>query len=87
MPPTQEYHPHPRNPKTELRTLKVSHPGKDYLADGWDGKMVLVTGWFVAWRQTGDHPKHGPLWQPVWSARVLELPDRFFSEDQLLRIL
>jgi hypothetical protein len=83
---THDYHPHPRNPRTELRVLHLSTPGKDYLADAWNGKLVLVTGWFPSWTQTNEACKEGkPVWRIHWKAKCMELPDRFFHESELVR--
>lgn len=84
---TQEYPPHPRNPHVELRVLLVPRPGQDFLADAWNNKLVLVTGWFLSWSEAGRTPNGLPFYTPHWSARILEVPDRLIPEEQLRRVL
>lgn len=88
--PTKEYHPHPKDPKVELRILKVTRKGLDPIADGWDGHAVHVVGWFPAWTGAGfvtnSQPLEG-LSRIHWSAKILEIPDRLIHESELLRIM
>jgi hypothetical protein len=76
--------------KTELRTLILSEEqkAKDYLAAAWSGKIVMVTGWWLTWMRVGFVQTTGEwLYAPVWAARIMEVPDRWFTEKQLMRIL
>lgn len=76
--------------RTELRTLILTDAQKanDYLAAAWSGKIVMVTGWWLQWMRVGFNQSTGEwLFHPVWSARIMEVPDRWFSEKQLMRIL
>ena len=77
-------------PKQELRILHLSdiQKTKDPLAAPWSGKVVMVTKWYLSWVHQGMDVNTGEfLWAPVWRAKILELPDRWFNENQLLRIM
>lgn len=83
----KDYHPHPRDPRTELRVLRPAMPGKDFLADAWAGKLVLVTGWWPTRTATSEVCKEGqPVWRIHWKAKCMELPDRFFHESELEKV-
>ncbi len=84
---TRDYHQHPRNPRCEVRVLLVPRLGQDFIADAWNNKLVLVTGWFLSWKLAGRMPDGLPCYTPIWAARVLEVPDRLIPEDQLRRVL
>lgn len=76
--------------KSELRTLVLTEAQKanDPIAADWAGKIVMVTGWWLQWMRVGFNQSTGEwLFAPVWSARIMEVPDRWFNEKQLMRIL
>lgn len=76
-----------RTPRTELRILHITRPEDDPIAAAWNGKVVMVTGWWLSWLMVGWDMNGERVFKPLWKARVLECPDRMFSELQLLRIM
>ena len=76
-----------REPRTELRILHLASPQSDSLAAACNTKVVMVTGWYLMWHLVGFTPDGERLFRPVWKARIIEVPDRFFNEFELRRIL
>ncbi len=76
--------------RTELRNLILTDIQKirDPLAAQWSGSVVTITGWYLSWIVIGVNPENGEwLYHPVWKVRIKEVPDRWFVESQLLRIM
>lgn len=73
--------------RERLRTLRLAHPEKDYLAATWNNKIVMITGWWIAGWMIVEYDNEGfPVFTPYWKATILELPDRTFSEKELERL-
>jgi hypothetical protein len=75
--------------KRELRILQMTEAqiAHDPIAAAWNTKIVMVTGWYLSWILVGWDTNGDRVFKPIWRAKILEVPDRWFAEMQLVRIL
>lgn len=71
--------------QTELRTLRVLDKSRDPRANQWDGLLVTVTGWYCNCIPLSEHINGRRLHKVVWWGKIKEVPDRHFTEQELVK--